>query len=167
MEIESVGGSIDSYGGNNSFGVNAEVLSGDFATGLDLLADVLLDPGFPGRRAGARAGGPVGRYPRAEGPPSQERHARPCAAPFSGAAGYGLDALGTEESLPKLDAATVQAFHRRFATPDNGVLAIFGDVNAGQVKAAVESVFAGWKPSRDRPWRFQISNSNFQIHPCA
>jgi zinc protease len=26
-EIESVGGSIDSYGGNNSFGVNAEVLS--------------------------------------------------------------------------------------------------------------------------------------------
>ena len=30
-EIESVGGSIDSYGGNNSFGVNAEVLSGDFA----------------------------------------------------------------------------------------------------------------------------------------
>ena len=24
-EIESIGGSIDSYGGNNSFGVNAEV----------------------------------------------------------------------------------------------------------------------------------------------
>ena len=46
-EIESVGGSIDSYGGNNSFGVNAEVLSSDFATGLDLLADVLLNPTFP------------------------------------------------------------------------------------------------------------------------
>ncbi len=29
-EIESVGGSIDSYGGNNSFGVNAEVLSERF-----------------------------------------------------------------------------------------------------------------------------------------
>src|SRR5208282_3304318 len=38
--IESVGGSIDSYGGNNSFGVNAEVLSSDFACGLELLADV-------------------------------------------------------------------------------------------------------------------------------
>ena len=46
-EIESVGGHIDSYGGNNSFGVNAEVLSSDFATGLDLLADVLLNPIFP------------------------------------------------------------------------------------------------------------------------
>ena len=46
-EIESVGGHIDTYGGNNSFGVNAEVLSSDFATGLDLLADVLLNPTFP------------------------------------------------------------------------------------------------------------------------
>src|SRR5262249_30503784 len=47
-EIESIGGSIDSYGGNNSFGVNAEVLSSDFATGLGLVADVLLNPTFPG-----------------------------------------------------------------------------------------------------------------------
>src|ERR1041385_4619158 len=46
-EIESVGGSLDSYGGNNSFGVNAEVMSGDFAIGLELLADVLLNPVFP------------------------------------------------------------------------------------------------------------------------
>ena len=37
-EIESVGGSIDSYGGNNSFGVNAEVMSGDFAIGLGFVA---------------------------------------------------------------------------------------------------------------------------------
>ena len=46
-EIESLGGSIDTYGGNNSFGANVEVLSGDFSTGLDLLADVLLNPIFP------------------------------------------------------------------------------------------------------------------------
>jgi hypothetical protein len=29
-EIESLGGTIDSHGGNNSFGVHVEVLSGDF-----------------------------------------------------------------------------------------------------------------------------------------
>ena len=44
LQVESVGGSIDSYGGNNSFGVNVEVLSADFATGLELLSDVLLNP---------------------------------------------------------------------------------------------------------------------------
>src|SRR6266568_6511507 len=46
-QIESIGGSLDSYGGNNSFGVNAEVMSGDFDTGLELLTDVLLNPVFP------------------------------------------------------------------------------------------------------------------------
>ncbi len=66
-EIESVGGSIDSYGGNNSFGVNAEVLSSDFATGLDSLADVLLNPTFPRRRTGTRTRGADRRHPRAEG----------------------------------------------------------------------------------------------------
>ena len=46
-EIESIGGQIDTYGGNQSFGANLEVLSSDFATGLDLLSDVLLNPAFP------------------------------------------------------------------------------------------------------------------------
>ena len=34
--------------------MNAEVLSSDFATGLDLLADVLLNPTFPAERTGTR-----------------------------------------------------------------------------------------------------------------
>ncbi|HXR07391.1 MAG TPA: insulinase family protein, partial [Candidatus Acidoferrum sp.] len=47
LQIESIGGSIDSFGGNNSFGLNLEVLSGDLKTGLDVFADVLLHPSFP------------------------------------------------------------------------------------------------------------------------
>ena len=47
-EIESVGGHLDIFAGNNSFGVTAEVMSGDFNTGLQLVADVILNPVFPG-----------------------------------------------------------------------------------------------------------------------
>src|SRR6185295_15874484 len=46
-EIESIGGHLDTYAGNNSFGISAEVLGDDFATGLDLVSDVLLHPAFP------------------------------------------------------------------------------------------------------------------------
>src|SRR5207249_9208821 len=46
-EIESIGGSIDNFGGNNTFGVNAEVLGSDFIKGLGLVADTLLNPAFP------------------------------------------------------------------------------------------------------------------------
>src|SRR5260370_3955899 len=46
-EIESLGGHIDSYIGNNSLCVNVEVLRDDFAAGVEILADRILRPSPP------------------------------------------------------------------------------------------------------------------------
>jgi zinc protease len=145
-EIESVGGSIDSYGGNNSFGVNAEVMSGDFATGLDLLADVLLNPTFPAPALERE------RQVQLAGIRSQKDHLLQSAAlamrrALFGKRGYGLDALGTEPSVQKIQVADTAAFHDKFARPNNCVLAIYGDINTGEVRTAVEKAFASWQPS--------------------
>ena len=148
-EIESVGGSIDSYGGNNSFGVNAEVLSGDFATGLDLLADVLLNPTFPAPALERE------REVQLAGIRAQKDHLLQSASlamrrALFGERGYGLDALGTEASVPAASRSpTCKAFHHKFARPNNCVLAIYGDVNTAEVRAAVEKAFGAWQP----PWR--------------
>jgi zinc protease len=145
-EIESVGGSIDSYGGNNSFGVNAEVLSGDFAMGLDLLADVLLNPTFPAPALERE------RQVQLAGIRSQKDHLLQSAAlamrrALFGERGYGLDALGTEPSVQKIQVADAAAFHDKFARPNNCVLAIYGDINIGEVRTAAEEVFGAWKPA--------------------
>ena len=47
-----------------------------------------------------------------------------------GNTGYGLDTLGTEETVTKLRAADLKAFHQKLVVPNNCVLAIFGDVKA-------------------------------------
>ena len=143
-EIESVGGSMDSYGGNNSFGVNAEVLSSDFNTGLDLLADVLLQPTFPAAELERE------REIQIAGIRSQKDELLKSATKamrrgLFGDAGYGLDLLGTEASLAKISIADVKDFHTKLAVPNNCVLAIYGDVKADDVKAAVEKYFASWK----------------------
>ncbi len=147
-EIEFVGGSIDSYGGNNSFGVNVEVLSGDFQVGLDLLADVLLNPTFP-----------VDAFERerevqlatieAQKDNLLKSTANLMRCALFGETGYGLDPLGNGTSVPKIQTAELKAFHQKFATPNNCVLAIFGDVKAENVKAAVEKAFAGWKAGQN------------------
>jgi zinc protease len=142
-EIESVGGSIDSYGGNNSFGVNAEVMSSDFSTGLDLLADVLLNPTFP-EPAMERE-----RQIQLATIRAQKDHLLQSASlamrrALFGDRGYGLDALGTEASVQKVQAADPRAFHDRLARPNNCVLAIYGDINTDEVKDAVEKAFASW-----------------------
>jgi zinc protease len=154
-EIESVGGHIDSYGGNNSFGLNAEVLSSDFATGLNLVADVILNPTFPAAQLERE------REVQLAGILAQKDDLLKCAfkamrRELFGETSYGLDSLGTEESLATIQAADVVAFHRKLTTPANCVFAIYGDVNAAETKAAVEKVLGAW-PAAD--FRLQTSNA--------
>ena len=143
-EIESVGGHIDSYGGNNSFGVNAEVLSSDFGTGLGLLADVLLNPIFLVNELERE------REVQLAGIAARKDDLLKSAAVamrrgLFGNTGYGLDSLGTEESVINVSTTDLKSFHRKLVVPDNCVLAIYGDVKAGEVKSAVEKAFANWK----------------------
>lgn len=145
-EIESVGGSLDSYGGNNSFGVNAEVLSSDFGVGLELLADVLLNPTFPAAALERE------REVQLASIRSQKDHLLQSASKamrraLFGEAGYGLDALGSEVSVQKLQVAALKDFHRRFAVPSNCVLAIYGDVEPDAVRAAVTKAFGAGEPA--------------------
>ena len=143
-EIESVGGSLDSYGGNNSFGINAEVLSEDFTTGLNLLADVVLNPIFPAdeleREKEVQIAGIRSRKDELLKSASLAMRRA-----LFGDTGYGLDSLGSEESAGKVSVAALKEFQQRLTVPNNCVLAIFGDVKLASVKAAVEKAFAGWK----------------------
>jgi zinc protease len=143
-EIESVGGSLDSYGGNNSFGVNAEVLSADLATGLELVADVILNPTFPAAQLEREREVQIAGI-RSNKDDLLKSAFKSMRRELFGEVSYGLDSLGTEETLAALDSAKVTEFYRKLATPENCVLAIYGDVNTTDLKAAVEKAFANWK----------------------
>ena len=148
--IESIGGHLDTYGGNNSFGVNAEVLSADFAIGLDLVADVLLNPTFPEaalerEREVHLAGIRAQKDQLLKSAGNAMRRA------LFGDSDYGLDSLGTDETVRALSTAGLKALHDRLVTPDNCVLAIYGDINPAEVRAAVEKVLGNWNPSTTRP----------------
>jgi zinc protease len=145
-EVESAGGSINFFSANNSFGVNVELLSSDFERGLHLMADVLLNPLFPAdafererqvQLAGLRA-------QRDQMLPSAARLLRRA---MFGEQGYGLDSLGSEGPVQRLEAGDLRAFHRATTVPNNCVLAIFGDVHSARVKDIVQTTFADWKPS--------------------
>jgi zinc protease len=158
-EIESVGGSIDSYGGNNSFGVNVETLNSDFATGLNLLADVLLNPVFPApaleREREIQLAGI-----RAQKDDLLKSASKAMCQNLFGKASYGLDALGAESSVQKIKPADLKAIHKKLVAPNNCVLAIYGDVKTADVKKAVEKTFAGWKRGSTETINHQPSTIN-------
>ena len=144
-EIESIAGSLEPYAGNHTFGLTAEVLREDFETGLQLFTDVLLRPAFPAE--------PLERERQIQlaGLKGQRDQLLQCAFKamrrgLFGDHGYGLDALGTEEVVTRLGRDDLRDFHARLTVPDNGVLAVFGDVHADAVRGAVEAAFKDWQP---------------------
>jgi zinc protease len=149
-EIESIGGSIDSYGGNQSFGVNVEVLSGDFAAGLDLLADVVLHPTFPAEALERESEVQIAGIHALRDDLLKSASLAMRRAMF-GEQNYGLDALGTEEVIKQITVGDLRTFHHTLAAPNNCVLAVFGDVTAAEARAAVEKHFGAWRPSAVKP----------------
>ena len=149
-EIESIGGHLDTYGGNNSFGISAEVLKSDWATGLDLVADVLLRPAFP--PAALELERQIQRAAiRAQRDDLLGSAARLMRRTMFGTAGYGLMPHGTEASVQSLQVADLKALHAQLMTADNCVLAVFGDVNPAALETALRSKFAAWKRGRTLP----------------
>jgi zinc protease len=142
-EIESLGGSIDSFGGNNSFGVSAEVLAADFGQGLGLVADVLLNPTFPAAAFKREREMQIAAI-KAQKDQLLQSCFRTMRRAMFGATGYGLDALGSEESVAKLQTAGLKSFHQELAVPNNCVLAIYGDITVKQAVAAVTKAFVRW-----------------------
>ena len=154
--IESVGGSIETFGGNNSFGISAEVLSEDLKTGFDVFADVLLNPSFPAEAFERE------RRIQLELIRSQRDHLlQSCSQAMRralfGRAGYGLDPSGSEASVKGLTLSALPAFYKTMVVPNNCVMAVFGDVHDGELKAAISKYFGQWKagapivPSAPRP----------------
>ena len=145
-EIESLGGSLEPYAGNHSFGVSAEVLREDFETGLQLVSDVLLRPSFPAD--------PLEREREIQlaSIRGQRDHLLQCAFKalrrgLFGEAGYGLDSLGTETSVQSFTADSLRGFHQATVRPDNAVFAVYGDVHADAVRGAIEAEFGNWNYS--------------------
>jgi len=161
-EIESVGGSLDTYSGNNSLGVTADVLREDFALGLELTADVLLRPAFPKAELEREREIQLGnlRHQRDELLQSCFKLMK---RTLFGDVGYGLDSLGTEATVKGFQVADFTALHRQLVTPDNCVLAIYGAVDTKRAVAEVKRTFAKWKPGATS--QLPIANRQSPIAP--
>lgn len=143
-EIESLGGSIEAYGGNNTFGLSGEMMREDLKEGLALFTEILLRPSFP------EAALEREREAQLASIRGQRDQLLQCAFKamrrgLFGEQGYGLDSLGTESVIRTLGSADLREFHARWTVPGNGVLAVFGDVDPEELRQLLETHFAGWK----------------------
>jgi zinc protease len=143
--IEAVGGSIGSDAGNNSFSITLDVTAPDLRLGAKLLSDVLLNATMP-EKAVARE-----KEVQLAGIKEDEEQLTTVArnilreALFPGHP-YALRGKGSVESVSKLTQKDLLDFRDRYLVAKNGVISIFGNVRAAEVKQIFEKTLAEMKP---------------------
>ncbi len=139
-QIEGAGGRIGSDNGNNSFSVSVEVMKPDLALGLEVLADVLENPTFPEREVELEKAAQIAAI-KAEDEQITSVARNVLREKLFDSHPYALRTSGRVETVQKLSPADLATFKEDYIVAQNGVLAVFGDVNAEEVLRLVEKDF--------------------------
>ena len=144
-QIEAVGGSITSDAGNNSFSVSLDVMKPDLKLGVELLSDVLLNATMP-EKAIVRE-----KEIQIAGIKQEEEQLTTVARNILRQAlftqhPYALRANGSVESVQRLTQKDLLEFRDRYLVAKNGVVFVFGNVKAAEVKQLFEQALGGMKP---------------------
>jgi zinc protease len=143
-DIAFVGGSLDASAGAEQMVVTCEVLRKDLATGLELFHDVIALPTFPAEEFARKKEEALGGIASDRDDPSSV--ADRSMLPFMmGAHPLGHPVSGWEKSVQAITRDDVVAFHHRYLTPENSLLAVVGDVDPQAIAADLEKRFADWQ----------------------
>jgi zinc protease len=140
--IEDVGGelSVGSSGGS------VKVLTPDTELGLDLLLDCLMNANFPEDQVAKKREDQLVQIAEEEKKPN-DRAARTFAALVYGKHPLGRPPLGTAGSVKKLTRQDCVDYHAALFRPNNIVLAVVGDFDAGKLTDLVRKRTEAWKPA--------------------
>jgi len=140
LDMESIAGSLDSFSGRDSFGIKARLLSRYFGKGLDIIADILMNPSFEEIEFAKKKEDILLAIK------NQEDELTHLAFNLFNKAlyqnhPYSRDILGTKESIGNMKREDLVNFYKTFAVARNLVFAIVGDVQTQDISKKIEEAF--------------------------
>jgi len=143
--IEFVGGSLSVEAGQDVTTVSLSVLSRDVDLGLELLADILLNPTFAPDEIQRKVQEVLAGIQRTQEDPG-EVATEAFAALVFGTHPYGRPLEGTQASVPTITREDLVRFHQANYRPNKTILAVVGDVRLADLKRRLEARLGGWQP---------------------
>jgi zinc protease len=140
-EIESLGGALGSVAGWSASAVSVRVLSRDFDAGLDLLADVALDPAFAERELERHRRERLAEWLRRRDQPAALAEEAFSMAVY-GDTPYGHSLLGDEASLRAIRRDDIVRFWSERRSARGAALLVVGDLDSDSVLEAAERALA-------------------------
>jgi zinc protease len=149
-ELDFIGGDLGARASYDYTNGTAEFIKKDINTGLNLLADVMLNPTFPQaevtkllkqridglKAAKDQAQGVIGTY---------------FAKYLYGNHPYGRPTQGDEKTLAGITRADVSTFYQSWYAPANTTLAVAGDFSAAEMEKMIADKFGAWNAKGSAP----------------
>ncbi len=139
--LESRGGGLMSHGDAHRLIFGADVMRGDEALGLDLIADLALNARLPADQLPLIQKRQIAAIREEQEDPLTVA-LRLCRKKIFTGVPYERTALGTEATVKKLTVAGCRDVLAQHVTGGNGVISVFGDVKAKAVRDLVGKAFA-------------------------
>ena len=143
-ELESVGASISSEAGNNSFSVSVDVMKPDVKRGFSLLSDVLLNSTFPEKAIAREKEIQIAAIQQEEEQLTSVARNIMRQALFPQHP-YALRSNGSVGAVQHLTQKDLLDFRDRYVVARNGVIYVFGDVKADEIKQLEEQALGNMK----------------------
>ncbi|MGJ8642605.1 MAG: M16 family metallopeptidase [Luteolibacter sp.] len=140
LSLESLGANISASTGNNALLVQAAGLAIDTTTILEIFADVIQNPSFPTEAIEREKASQLAALEEALADPLHTCFKAVRNSHYTGQ-GYGLDSLGTLETLPEIHRIDLAAHHSRHFCSANLTLAIAGDFDPKHILELLEKHF--------------------------
>jgi zinc protease len=144
-QIEAVGGVLSSDAGNNSLSVTLDVTKPDLKLGVTILSDVLLNATMPEKAVAREKEVQIAGIKQEEEQPTSVARNILRAALFQNHP-YALRANGAVDSVQRLTPQQLLEFRDRYLVAKNGVISVFGNVSAAEVKQLFEEALGSMKP---------------------
>lgn len=141
--IDFVGGSLDAGSDRDATYASCRVLTKHFDTGLELLADIILNPAFKQDEIDRLRKQTLASIKQQKDNPESVVGERFREFVF-GNHPYGLPNEGTEESITTLTRDDIVNFHQKYYVPGNAILAVVGDVKNAEVISKIKAKFSQW-----------------------
>jgi zinc protease len=130
--IESIAADLDGFAGRSSFGLHLDVLAERLEAGLELFAEVLLEPGFAPEELERERRDALAALVRREDRLGVRAFDLFAAAHWR-AHPYRFPVTGTIETVTSFSREDVLAHHARWVQAGNLVLAVAGDVDPDEI----------------------------------
>jgi zinc protease len=139
--FDSRGGSLVGGSGNNTIFFKSQVLKEDFALALQVFADMVIRPIFPGEELETYRPRQLDAIRRINETWSSELFAY-FQKNFYDSSPYRLQVVGSEDVVASATHKDVAEFYHKHVTAANTVLAIFGDVDVREAVSLVHAYFS-------------------------